>query len=73
MAFTKDVQRKMSSSIKREDMLIGAMRVPAQAIQRRIITSAESSMVTNATILKVVSQYVLARRVERARELLRGT
>jgi DNA-binding MarR family transcriptional regulator len=38
MAFTKDVKRKMSGSIQREDMLIGAMlRVPAQAIQRRII------------------------------------
>ena len=38
MAFTEDVKRKMSNSIKTQDMLIGALlRVPAQAIHRRII------------------------------------
>ena len=38
MAFTTDVKRKMSEPIKTEDMLIGALlRVPAQAIHRRII------------------------------------
>jgi DNA-binding MarR family transcriptional regulator len=38
MEFTKGVKRKMSEPIKTEDMLIGALlRVPAQAIHRRII------------------------------------
>ena len=38
MPFTGIVKRKMSESIKTEDMLIGALlRVPAQAIHRRII------------------------------------
>jgi DNA-binding MarR family transcriptional regulator len=38
MAFTGNVKLKMSSSIKTGDMLIGALlRVPAQAVQRRII------------------------------------
>jgi DNA-binding MarR family transcriptional regulator len=39
MAFTEVVKRKMSSStVKTKDMLIGALlRVPGQAIQRRII------------------------------------
>src|SRR5580658_9922726 len=40
MAFTEDVNSIMSNStVKTKDMLIGALlRVPAQAIQRRIIT-----------------------------------
>ena len=39
MEFTEDVKRKMSkSTVKTTDMLIGALlRIPAQAIQRRII------------------------------------
>jgi DNA-binding MarR family transcriptional regulator len=39
MEFTEDVKRKMSqSTVKTNDMLIGALlRIPAQAIQRRII------------------------------------
>src|SRR5579863_1266426 len=38
MAFTEAVKLKMTSSIKTRDMLIGALlRVPAQAVQRRII------------------------------------
>ncbi len=39
MAFTEDVKEKMSTSpVKTTEMLIGALlRVPAQAIQRRII------------------------------------
>jgi DNA-binding MarR family transcriptional regulator len=44
MHFTKYVKRKMTSSIKTEDMLIGALlRVPAQAIQRRIIRELNAS------------------------------
>jgi DNA-binding MarR family transcriptional regulator len=44
MQFTKDVKRKMTSPIKTEDMLIGALlRVPAQAIQRRIIKELNES------------------------------
>ena len=39
MPFTNNVKLKMSGSSKAEDMLIGALlRVPAQAIHRRIIT-----------------------------------
>jgi DNA-binding MarR family transcriptional regulator len=40
MEFTKDVKKKMSNSkVKTSDMLIGALlRVPAQAIQRRLIS-----------------------------------
>src|ERR1700686_1532477 len=38
MAFTEAVKLKMTRSIKTRDMLIGALlRVPAQAVQRRII------------------------------------
>lgn len=38
MAFTEAVKLKMTSSVKTRDMLIGALlRVPAQAVQRRII------------------------------------
>src|SRR5579862_6573762 len=38
MPFTNNVKLKMSGSTKAGDMLIGALlRVPAQAIQRRII------------------------------------
>jgi DNA-binding MarR family transcriptional regulator len=38
MAFTKAVKLKMKNSIKTRDMLIGALlRVPAQAVQRRLI------------------------------------
>jgi DNA-binding MarR family transcriptional regulator len=44
MQFTKDVKRKMTGLIKTEDMLIGALlRVPAQAIQRRIIKELNAS------------------------------
>ena len=44
MQFTKDVKRKMTGTIKTEDMLIGALlRVPAQAIQRRIIKELNAS------------------------------
>jgi DNA-binding MarR family transcriptional regulator len=39
MPFTNDVKLKMGSSIKPEELLIGALlRVPAQAIHRRIIS-----------------------------------
>ncbi len=38
MPFTNEVKLKMGDSIKTEDMLIGALlRIPAQAIHRRII------------------------------------
>jgi DNA-binding MarR family transcriptional regulator len=38
MQFTEDVKRKMSSTVKTQNMLIGALlRVPAQAIHRRIV------------------------------------
>lgn len=38
MQFTMDVKIKISSPVKTEDMLIGALlRVPAQAIHRRLI------------------------------------
>jgi DNA-binding MarR family transcriptional regulator len=44
MAFTEDVKREMSSSIRTQDMLIGALlRVPAQAIHRRIIKELNAS------------------------------